>query len=248
MSAESVNLLMNAALEAVKEPENIPANRTGLLDSIAQVADRLTPEVALRAFEVLVPITRGEDEGLAIAPPMGDPDNPLSRFRIHLGKSTDVRGSALEFLARVEASAPGIFGQRLDPLLEAAVTDLNAAVRAHGFVAARHAPRLSEATVVGLALGTRDPDPGASAAAFWALAKRDLELTYGVWYLLAYSFAMARGVSYSGVRRAAAFALTHLRGRYPTEDLAGRMATVETAFLGDVCHSVREAMLTTNLA
>jgi len=75
LSANVLHLLVEAVLSMINEPENIPANKVGLINSIVELSDRLTIELANTVFDTLAPIAKGEFEPSLVMQASGNADN-----------------------------------------------------------------------------------------------------------------------------------------------------------------------------
>lgn len=234
---ESIQLLVDNILEMIREPENMLANKVGLINGIIELSDSITPELAEKIFETLAPPASGNVVGLDITAAAGDPNHPLNPFKINIGEPTDVHGGALYALACIEAQKE-VYGQRLTQLLEQAMAHPNAKVRKLAFTAARRMPALSESLLMRALLGTRDSDPDVAEAAFLAVT-RNPSNSEDFWSLLIYSLTVASDSPHTDVRRAAAFTVNSLRAHYPSEEVANKMRALEETFAIDVSYLVR---------
>jgi hypothetical protein len=243
LSANALQLLVEAILSMVNEPENIPANKVGLIDSIAELSDRLTPELANKVFDTLSPFAKGEFEPSLVMQASGDTNNPLNPFKIDMGKREDIRAEALFALAHIEKHLPRVYRERLDPILEQAMTDINPEIRRYAFYAVREVSTASPQVITGLLLGTRDADIGAATAAYAALAtKENVQLNEGLWHQLIYSLHMASMSPNVNIRRAAAFTIANLRSQFPSDQVTTKIQALEHMLAEDVCYSVRVAL------
>lgn len=239
----SLQTLVNALLDMIKEPENIWGNKVGLIYSIFNLADCFISELANLVFETLAPIASGNIAKPQIMGGIGDADNPLNSFKVNVGTPAQVCGAAMNALARIEAELPGAYGSKLDSIIEQASTNTDTEIRYSAFTAARLIPTVSQSMLMALLLGTRDSDPNVAQAAYAALAtKKDLPLNESLWYQLVYSLTLACGSPSRSVRRAAAFTITNLRTQYPDYDIRSKMMALEESLSQDICHSVRSAL------
>lgn len=241
LSEDSLKLLVGAILSMISEPENVAANKVGLINSLIRLTDRLTLELASSVFETLTPIAVGNMD----LPTIGsNADNPLNPFKMDTGKPSQVRGAALYALACVTERMPETYGERMNALIEQASTDLDPDIRRSAFTAARRVIALSTPVTMGLLLGTRDADPNTAYAAYAAFAtKKDLHLTDTLWHQLVYSLTMACNSPNVQIRLVAAHTIVNLREQDANEDIRNKMQSLEAGLAGDVAYSVRSVVL-----
>jgi hypothetical protein len=242
LSDESVDVLVSAILEMIREPENIPANKTALIDCLMDLEDRFAPEVADSVFEALAPIAVGIIPEPKIMKGAGDPDNPLNRFKMNVGSFAQVQGQALHAIARLDQLNDGKYADKLDPIFTKVLTDTNAEIRRAAFGALRWLTKLSEPIIMSLLLGTRDLEPRTAEAAYVALAtNKALRIPDNLWHQLIYSLTMTSKSPLSQLRRAAAYTIKSLRDQCPSE-LAATITDLENRLAVDICHSVRSPL------
>jgi hypothetical protein len=243
LRANALQVLVEAVLSMISEPENIPANKVGLINGIVELSDRLTFELANIVFDTLAPLAKGEFEPSLVMQASGNADNPLNAFKINMGKLEDIRATALYALAHVEKHLPGVYGERLNTILEQAMTDIDPEIRRYAFYAVSKVPTVSPQVITGLLLGTRDADIGAASAAYSALAtKEDVQLNEGLWHQLIYSLHMASMSPNVNIRCAAAFTIANLRSQCPSDEVTTKIQKLEHMLAEDICYSVRGAL------
>jgi hypothetical protein len=242
LSDESVNLLANAILGMIIEPENIPANKTALIDCLMTLEDRLTPNAANSLFEALTPIASGIIPEPKIIKAHGDPDNPLNPFKMNLGTFAQIQGQALHAVAYLDELNDGKYADRLDSIFTSVLIDTNAEIRRAGFGALRWLTKLSEPLIMSLLLGTRDPETRTAEAAYVALAKnKHFRIPVSLWHQLIYSLTMASKSPLSQLRRVAAYTIKNLRSQCPSE-LSTSLRQLEEQLASDICYSVRSPL------
>lgn len=243
LSDESVDALVSAMLEMIREPENIPANKTALIDCLIDLEDRFAPKVADSVFEALAPIAKGIIPEPKIMTGAGDPNNPLNRFKMNVGSFAQVQGQALHAIARLDQSSDGKYADKLDPIFTNVLTDTNAEIRRAGFGALRWLTKLSEPIIMSLLLGTRDLEPRTAEAAYVALAtNKALRIPDNLWHQLKYSLTMTSKSPLSQLRRAAAYTIKNLRSQCPSE-LSASLKQLEEQLASDICYSVRSPLV-----
>ena len=239
--SRSLEQLAQVAIEMLQERENLLSNRELLIAWLARVVDRLTMKTALRAVEVLVPISRGHILEPTAVMSAKEAENPLNAFKLRTGTPTDLRGTALIALAQIRDAKLRLRADVIDKLLDIGLSDSDALIRRSALRAVTEAPRTSRPAVDVLLMATRDPDEDAAAWAYDALAASSKpRFSASQWRQLASSARMALQ---SGVilRRSAAAAVTKLLSYAPDREAASTMSEVQRAFAEDVCHSVRQA-------
>lgn len=238
----SVQLLLDAVLSMLKEPENILGNKVGLIQSLKKFGDILTREQAKQVFNTLAPLASGEVSIGNVGMKWAQSQHPLSPFKMRDASPGQVSGSALYALAHIERKQPGVYFSSLTPILEKALTDTDVEIRRSAFVAAREVPRLSEPAITGILFGTRDPDSQAAAEAFYAIATKDgLKLTQNQWELLIYSLTEAVHSPDTSLRRSASFTVARFEKHTP-ETARLQLARLRKALDQDVCYSVRTTL------
>lgn len=243
LSDESVDALVSAILEMIQEPENIPANKTALIDCLIDLEDRFAPEVADSVLEALAPIANGIIPEPKIMKVSGDPDNPLNRFKMNVGSFAQVQGQALHAIARLDQLNDGKYADKLDPIFTTVLTDANAEIRRAGFGALRWLTKLSEPIIMSLLLGTRDPEPRTAEAAYVALATNQaIRIPDNLWHQLMYSLTMTSKSPLSQLRRAVAYTIKSLRSQCPSE-LSASLKQLEEQLASDICYSVRSPLV-----
>jgi len=245
LSQSAIEKLINAILDMIYEPDNIPANKVGLLSRISKTADCLTPKLAEMLFEKLSPLVEGKKlQSSNIMQGFGNPDSPLNPYKLDVQKPEDVQASALLTLAKIEENQPGIYGNRLISLLEKSMTDPHPIIRKHAFVSVRKINVLGEVAITNLLMGTRDPDAIIAAQAYLALAENEhLLFSEAEWLSLAHSLTLAFNSPNSVVRRNAAYVIAKRQSQWQQTSIAEKMNELKTAFANDICYSVRATAL-----
>lgn len=243
LSDESVDALVHAILAMIREPENIPANKTELIDCLMDLEDRLCEEIADVVFETLAPLANGLVPESKIVKATGDPNNPLNRFKMNMGSLVQVQSQALHAIAYLDQLNSGKYAKELDPIFTKALSDTNSEVRRAGLGALRWLTALSEPLVMSLLLGTRDSEPATAEAAYVALAtNKYLRVPENLWHQLVYSLTLTSNSPHSHLRRAAAYTIKNLRSQCPTE-LVANFNHLEEKLASDICYSVRSPLL-----
>lgn len=235
---ETIRVFIEALLEMIREPENSLPNKVDLINGIIELADSATPEMAELIYGTLSPLAAGEVVGLDVTAAAGDPNHPLNPFKVNLGNPATVQGGALFALASIERHRSGVYGPRLNQLLEQAMSASNNEVRRLAFLAARQMPELTAPSLMRVLIGTRDEDPAVAEAAFQAVYSH-LRETEEFWHLLIYSLTLASESIHANIRRAAAFIVNNLHTRSFNEEIANKIQGLRVKLGADLCHSVR---------
>jgi hypothetical protein len=136
---------------------------------------------------------------------------------------------------------PGVYGERLMKLVEAAMTSANPEVRGLAFTAARRALNLSDSALMRTLLATRDDVPNVAEQALLALNSHVRDTTE-FWESLAYSLSMAAQSQHANIRRAAAFTIRNLSARCTNEVVTSQMKDLEKLLGADASHTVRHEL------
>jgi hypothetical protein len=204
-----------------------------------ELSDVFDTSTTARVFDELERIARGEIEGEPVRR-----SDPLDPIRFTSTSKDDLRGVALLACARVAIKEPDISCRRVADLIEEALSAPEVEVRRGGFAAFGVFPVRSEASLLVVLLGTRDPDPRESIAAFAALAKKQhLVLNRNHWRLLLYSAHLASRSTNSNLRRHAAATLSRLIHRAPRGTTQSETGEILRVLSSDICASVREAAI-----
>lgn len=233
--------LFQAALAMAVDEDNTFSDRASVTHVLEEFADVLPDDVSDEVIAKLLPVAGG-----AVTPAARDefdPDNPLNPFKIRTGDPGQVRGTALKTLAAIERAKPGVYGDRLNPAFENALTSDDKTVRLWGFRAASLLPELAPSVLTAILFGMRDPDP---IAAGWALGavtdKPDLHLEGANLHALAYSLTMAVQSPDVDLRRASAVVIARLRDSVEDEDFGRQLARLEDTLAHDISYSVRSSL------
>lgn len=237
---DSLTGVIQSILMMATDEDNSFSDRALLIHILEEFADVIPEEMS---EEVLANLSAVADGIVAVSPTLQDefdPDNPLNPFKIRMGGASQVQGTALKTLAAIDKAKSGVYGERLNPILERALTSEDKTVRLWAFRAAGLLPDLSQSVLTAVLFGMRDPDP---IAAGWALGavidKASLQLEKAHMHALIYSLTMAVQSVDVNLRRAAAIVIARLRDSVNDEDLGRNVAHLEDILARDVSHSVR---------
>jgi hypothetical protein len=238
IGSDRLRSLVDAILLQVRDADNVLLNKAALISGLSEFADVMSADIALKVIEALEPIADGVASPFGVSP-LGSP-SPLNRYRINLGDPSTLRGIALTAIAAIAEARPDEVAHRASPLVEKALADPDPEVRRHGIVAAHRMPVLSDALLIGLLLGTRDPDPQTAATAFRAIARaKDLQLTDSLQLLLIQSLSLARNSREANVRAAAAAATRRMLLWDSTDRICATLQKLALEFHVDINYSVR---------
>ncbi|QDV45294.1 hypothetical protein Enr13x_51700 [Stieleria neptunia] len=249
LAKDSLEALLSAIVDMIREPENLISNKVQLVQAIKSIGDTCSDEQAKCIFEVLAPISSGEVTEPPSSMSSAEAENPLNPFRVATGNPSDLQGVSIYTLACIDRDKPGVFGGALDGIIEKGLTSHQAQVRALALAAAREKPTLSEAEFTAIIMSTRDHDPTVANAAFCALAnKKSLKLNRPQWRLLIHSSGLASRSDAVVLRRAAAYCCAKLRGYLSIKSLHRDLDAVLIALSNDKCASVRRQLLGCDLS
>lgn len=240
---DSLRGIVQAVLTMATDEFNTLADRAYLTHVLEEFSDMLPEDMFTVVLEQLYPVANGVVSVSQLPQDEFDPDNPLNPFKIRTGNTSDVRGVALKTLAAIEKANPGVYGERLNPIVESALTSEDNIVRLWGFKAAGLLPSLSPSALTAVLFGMRDPDP---IAAGWALgavsANPHLHLEEAHLSALVFSLTMAVQSPDMNLRRAAAVVIARLRDRIDYDDLKQQVARLEEILAHDISYSVRRSL------
>ncbi len=240
--SESLRVVITALLEAIHNQDNLLVNRLAFIDCLRQFADCLDEDLTGEIFNILSPIAIGNiNISTDIASSMNQ-SSPLSRVTINTTTPEQVTAHALFVLACIERCHPGLYGQRLQRIVEEALSSDTPKIRECAFAAVREIPTFVESTWVPLLLGMRDPDPQAASLAFDAIAaKENFRLTRAQWRMVIYSLKIAQRSPSIEVRKAAATAAVSLEPQTQIKTIQQELTAIRDLFSNDIAHSVRLA-------
>jgi hypothetical protein len=247
LSSESIDLLLAAILDMLREPENILANKVLMINAITEMADTLTKEQAEEVFLALEPMAKGAIVGLDVSAAFGDPNHPLNPFKMNLGDPATIQGGALFALSSVESCTPGTYGERLLTLIEEGMTNPNAEVRGLAFMAARRMPVLSESAVMRTLLATRDDVSNVVEEALLTINTHFRD-TAEFWNSIAYALNMAAQSPETRVRRAAAFTIRNLKPKCTSEIVENQLNGLGKLLAADSSFTVRKELSVNSVA
>ena len=242
LTEEALNSVLDSVIEMIVERENLISNKIGLIQTLDDIGDVCDEQRAAKLFGVLSPLALGEivepEHGMSAV----EAANPLNPFKMGSGKPGELRGVALYVLACIERDIPGIYGKKLDKLIEIGLTEVDPDVRSLAYAAAREKPTLSESEFTALILGTRDSIAEAAHAAFDAIAKKsEFELKRPQWRLLIHSIRIAARSRDVILRRAAAYTCSQIIETIPNGVLKKDLTELRDTFMSDTCFSVRKS-------
>ncbi len=240
---ESLRQLIDAILAMARESENALTNRTSLVHALKTFADTVDDDTRRAICSTLEEIARGN-----IVQPTGlqteeEANNPLNPFKMGSGRVVDLRSIALVALAefsRFEDELSGRFGV----VIEEAFLDADGSIRRAAYAATAHLPMVTQASLLALLVGTRDPDANVATAAFFAMAEQPRwELDENQWPLFIFVLRAATTAVDVRVRRNAAAAARAWLSRAQGSHWFDHLQSIQATFASDVCASVRELAL-----
>jgi len=241
LPSSSIQSLVESILTMLGEPENMLSNKAQLMLALADFGDRLGNGLDQKIFDTLRPFAEGNIIEPTVVLTSQELKDPLNPFKMHYGEPGQVRGTAIYALACIEKAKPGVYASKLSSILEPALSDVDPEVRRLAFAAAREIPELPPAALTAVLMGTRDPDTGAAASAFHAIAtKKNLRLTESQRALLLYGVRMAKESPDTELRVAGALVISNIL-RHTRAAANGELAELAKGFAQDICFSVRNA-------
>lgn len=243
ISSELLAELVQALLASAANSDNIISNRVALVVSLGKLVGHFPADLDSTVMMVLEPLAAGDIQESFVAQTYEESTNPLNAFRIGGGNPADLRGVALQALAKLDAARPKAFARLHAELLLSAVTSPNSLVRQYGIAAAHACGQLDVLEQTEVAIAGLDTDDTAAQIALQALAESTGVLAHeqGVWLILVRCLEAAVQSRHPGRRRAGA----RLAGRALQEgvrpELRVRIETVIEAFRSDIFASVRSA-------
>jgi hypothetical protein len=242
LDTTTVEILLDAILAMIREPENSLSNKIALIEVIIELGSKFSDDMRQKVFQVLAPLASGKVTEGSVGMKAAEAENPLNPFKLQQGTPEQIVGSALYALARIEKTQPAAYGDKINSLIEKNLSDDSPEIRKSAFAAARELPQISDSTLTGVLFGTRDPDPKVAAMALDAIASiKKQNLGIERWHLLSYSLTMATKSPDKTLRRLAALTMKNLHDRIP-EELSEKVEDLQRALANDICYSVREAV------
>jgi hypothetical protein len=239
LKPDMVKLIVDGILEMINDPNNETGNKIALIDSLKELSSKLSKMVGNKIFKTLEPIILGKTEKGIFEKMTEEVNNPMNPFKFRGSSQTELRGVSLYALACIEKHQPGLFGERINPLIENALVDVDPRIRKYAFAASREISELSDQALIIVLFGTRDPNPDAAYRAFESLiSKKNQKLSVYHWQLLSYSIVMAARSPNIKLRCIAAFAIKTYRKNIPSS-IVSKINKVEKELTNDVCYSVR---------
>ncbi|MGD0517149.1 MAG: hypothetical protein ABSA26_06395 [Thermoguttaceae bacterium] len=237
---DALRAIIDAILDMIESPDNLLENKIGLIHCLKYVSGLCSENQQKRLWKILSSFAKGDLKEPRYVMSWADTNDPMNPFKMRSGNPSNVRGISLFVLACLEKEHPGLFGDKLDKIIELGLADIDGNVRAHAFAAAREKPTISESVVIAILLGTRDSHEKAARAAFFALAEKiNLKLSRPQWRLFVQSIEHAKQNGSSIVRAAAAHAAVRLIPAAPTKTIRQEMTRLISEFAKDICYSVR---------
>lgn len=236
-------ILIEAILEMIVEKENLISNKIALVGALSRIGDVCDDKQLLQIYEILAPIARGEIVESTHLMSSAEANNPLNSIKLHTGDPKTLRGIAILVLACLDREKPGVFGKRINSIVELGLTDLDPTVRGLSLNAASEKSTLSEFELTALIMGTRDEVADTACSAFYAIAnnKKISSLSRNQWRLLLRSASQSGRSRIPKLRRAAAFLCAQLSKSVPNKKLKNELDSVINEFSQDTCFTVRSA-------
>jgi hypothetical protein len=237
---DALREVIDAILDMIESADNLLENKRGLINCLYYILGLCSADQQSRLWKILSSFAKGDVKEPAHIMSWAEANNPMNPFKMPSGNPSDVRGISLVILACFEKEHPGIFGAKLDNLIELGLCDIDGNVRAYAFNAAQMKPTISESVIAAILLGTRDLFEKAARAAFLALANKvNLKLSRTQWRLLVQSIQYAKQNMSANVRSAAALAAMKLMPATPNMTIRQEMDRLISEFAKDICYSVR---------
>ncbi len=234
-----INMLVNSFVRMIENPYNSLSNKMILVNAIIELANKFTKIQKQKIFKLLKPLAEGNIIESSVAMSHQEASNPLNPFKMSDTKPEVISGGALYALSCLENSHPGIYGNKVNKLIEKAVVDKNPIIRKHGYWAATKISKPKNRLLYSVLYGTRDSDYQATIAAFDVILNRkDFDLTLENWHLLFISLYEAAHSEHKELRRISAIISNKLFKKAPLE-YKGKIKELTEKLKSDICHSVR---------
>jgi hypothetical protein len=223
----------------IEEPDNSLGNKMIFLNAIIQLADKFTKVQKRKIFKLLKPLAEGHIVKGSVMMSHEEASNPLNPFKVNDIKPEAISGGALYALACLDNSHPGIFGDKLNKLIEKAMIDKNPIIRKHCYEAVSEISKLNSKLLASVLYGIRDSDYQTTIAAFNSIQKRkDINLSLIHWRLLFLSLYEAANSEHKELRRISAIISKKLLNKAPLE-YKGEIRELIGKLKSDICYSVR---------
>ena len=239
LNTAQINVLVNALVSMINEPDNLLSNKMGLINAIIKLADKLTERQKQKIFKALKPLAEGHVIEGSVIMSHKEASNPLNPFKMNDIKPEAISGGALYALACLGISHPGIFGDKLNKLVEKALIDKNPILRKHGYWAANEISKINSKLLDSVLYGIRDSDYQVTIAAFNVILNRkDINLSLIHWRLLYLSLYEAAYSKHEELRRISAIISNKLFIKAPLE-YKNKIRELTEILKSDICYSVR---------
>jgi len=238
----SLSSLIDSVLDMIREPENVLANKIGLVRSLAHVGDVCSKSMAGRILDALMPLARGEITEPSCVMSAAEAANPLNPFKLGSGKPNELRAVSIFTLACLARDNRGLSPNVVNDLIAVAMSDGDSTVQSMTLAAAREMPRLSNSVFTGALLASRDPDPIVASTAFGTIAKA-LSSSHDedTWRLVTQSLQFASRSADVRVRRSVASTVSRILQGVCASAIRNELKLLRDQFAQDRCYSVRQA-------
>jgi hypothetical protein len=239
LNLSHINMLVDAFVSMIEEPDNLLSNKMGFINAVIELADKLTRKQKQILFGVLEPLASGSVIEGSVGMSHKEASNPLNPFKMNDTKPEEISGYALYALACLENSNPGIYGDKLNKLVEKALIDKNPIIRKYGYWAVARISKLNSELLASVFYGTRDSDYQTTMAAFDFISERkDIKLSLIHWRLLFLSLYEAAHSEHKELRRISAIISNKLCNKAPLE-YKNKIKELTKKLKSDICYSVR---------
>jgi hypothetical protein len=241
VSETALNEVLEAALSAVEDDDNIPMNRCGLIEHTGFLFAGARETIRNPILGRLLPFAFG------LVPRRPSPccfpgkEDPLSHFSCDLGSDADIRSDALIALGRLSSDGPDI-GPEVAEAIALGLASNHAKVRQGALIACGLLRSLPATLLPGVLLSTRDAQPRVAESGFWALSRIDPGvLEREGRELLHFAVGVATQSPDPTIREGAARAVGHICAR-ASQTMRDRFEGLRQMLALDECHSVRGAL------
>lgn len=237
-----INTLVKAFVKMIDEPDNSLSNKMIILNAIIELSDKFTKVQKQKIFKSLKPLAGGHVTEGSVVMSHKEASNPLNPFKMNDTKPEAISGGALYALSCLENSHPGIFGDKLNKLIEKALIYKDPVIRKHGYWAVAKISKLNSKLLASALYGIRDSDYHTTIAAFNSIQERKhINLPLIQWRLLFLSLYEAAHSEHKELRRISAIVSNKLLKKAPLE-YKGKIKKLTGKLKSDICHSVRVSL------
>lgn len=234
--------LIEALCDGISNTGNSLSNRIHLVQTIESAASNLTDHHRNRLSQILIGFVNGEIHSEVDNLTESDA-HPLSRYRMNVGKPSELVAVSLEILAKIEKANTGPPNRQLRSAIVKALQSDFPLIRRFAFYAWSEVPQILPDAIIHMIMATIDANEDVAVDALKALANaKAVGMRRREWHGLLSGCESASKSSNSALRRAAGTCLTSLRAMAPSKAISAQIDQLLVTLANDACYSVRQSV------